>query len=116
MNLLRDALKDFDFIESLTVLQECSTRWWSLLLMLERIKRIWGPLLQVIIKGDREELMLSETDLNNIEAMIGLLKPFKEISDTLEGERYVTVSMVQSYMVLIKGYLAEKNTDLPIVK
>ena len=42
MNMLRVALKDFDFIESLTVLQECSTRWWSLLLMLQRIKRIWG--------------------------------------------------------------------------
>ena len=64
--------------------------------------------LQVIIKGDKEELMLSETDLNNIEAMIGLLKPFKEISDTLEGETYATVSMVHSYMVSIKLHLTEQ--------
>ena len=77
MNMLRVALKDFDFIESLTVLQECTTRWWSLLLMLQRIKRIWGPIVQAIIKGDRSELMLTDLDLDNIAAMIVLLKPFK---------------------------------------
>ena len=116
MNLLRDALKEFDFLPSLTVLQECSTRWWSLLLMLERIKRIWVPLLQAIIKGDKQELMLSETDLKNIDAMIDLLKPFKEISDTLEGEQYVTLSMIQSFMVIIKDYLRDKDTYLSLIK
>merc|ERR1712215_60844 len=82
MNMLRVALKEFDFIESLTVLQECTTKWWSLLLMLQRIKRIWGPIVQAIIKGDRRELMLTDLDLYKIAAMIVLLKPFKEISDT----------------------------------
>ena len=116
MNMLRVALKELDFIESLTVLQECTTRWWSLLLMLQRIKRIWGPLVQAIIRGDRSELMLTDLDLDNIDAMIVLLKPFKEISDTLEGETYVTVSMVHSYMVSIKVHLTEQKTDLPIIK
>ena len=85
MNMLHAALKESDFIESFTVLQECTTRWWSLLLMLQRIKRIWGPLVQAIIRGDKSELMLTDLDLDNIDAMIVLLKPFKEISDTLEG-------------------------------
>ena len=84
--------------------------------MLQRIKRIWVPILQVIIKGGKEELTLPDTDLKNIEAMIVLLKPFKEISDTLEGETYVTVSMVHSYMVSIKLHLTEQKTDLPIIK
>ena len=116
MNLLREALKDFDFSESLTVLQECTTRWWSLLLMLQRIKKIWGPIVQAIIKGDRSEQILTHHDLDNIAAMIVLLKPFKEISDTLEGKTYATVSMVHSYMVSIKVRLIEKDTDLPIIK
>ena len=109
MNILRVALKDSGFSESLTVLQECSTRWWSLLLMLLRIKRIWGPLVQAIIKGDKSELMLTKHDLENIDAMIDLLKPFKEISDTLEGETYVTVSMVHSYMISIKKKINRKR-------
>ena len=116
MNLLHEALNDFDISESLTVLQECTSRWWSLLLMLQRIKKIWGPIVQAIIKGDRSELMLTDLDLDNIAAMIVLLKPFKEISDTLEGETYVTVSMVHSYMVSIKVHLTEKDIDLPIIK
>ena len=76
----------------------------------------WGPLVQAIIRGDKSELMLTDLDLDNIDAMIVLLKPFKEISDTLEGETYVTVSMVHSYYVSIKGHLTEKDTDLPIMK
>ena len=76
----------------------------------------WGPLVQAIIRGDKSELMLTDLDLDNIDAMIVLLKPFKEISDTLEGETYATESMVHSYIVSIKGHLTEKDTDMPIIK
>ena len=60
--------------------------------------------------------MLSDTDIINIKDNIEFLKPFKEMSDTLEGEKYITVSMIQSFMVKIKSHLTVNPTDSPIIR
>ena len=58
MNLLRMAMKEYDFLPSLTVVQECPTRWWSMLIMLQRVIRLWLPLLSVIIQANKPELVI----------------------------------------------------------
>ena len=45
-----------------------------------------------------------------------LLKPFKEMSDTLEGEKYITVSMIQSFNVQIQKNLQTKTTDSSLIR
>ena len=87
-----------------------------MLLMLHRIIRVWRPITITIVKSEKEELMLSDPDITNIKDIIELLKPFKEMSDTLEGEKYITVSMIQSFMVKIKSHLTVNPTGSPIIR
>ena len=116
MNFLLMAMAEYDFLPSLTVVQEFPTRWWSMLLMLQRIIRLWRPITSVIDKSGKAELMLSDADITNIKDIIELLKPFKEMSDTLEGEKYITVSMIQSFNVQIQRHLQPKSTDSSLIR
>ena len=66
MNMLCMAMKDNDFLPSLTVVQECPTRWWSMLRILQRILKLWGPITITIVQAEKKELMLSDSDINYI--------------------------------------------------
>ena len=116
MNLLHMAMTNNDFLPSLTIVLECPTKWWSMLRKLKRILKLWGPITITIVRGEKKELMLSDSDIDDIKEIIELLKPFKHMSDTLEGEKYITVSMIHSFNVQIQRHLQPKSTDSSLIR
>ena len=116
MYFLRQYMEQDDFLPSLTVLQECPTRWWSMLKMLQRIVKLWTSIASTIVQAEKPDLMLSEQDIIDIKGIIALLQPFKLISETLEGEKYVTVSMIQSFIDKIQKHLQPMTCDTSLIK
>ena len=114
--MLRMHLGQDEFLPSLTVIQECPTRWWSMLKMLMRIVKLWTSLASTIVQAERPDLMLSEYDIIDIKGIIALLQPFKQISETLEGEKYVTVSMIKSFIDKIQKHLQPMAHDTSLIK
>ena len=60
--------------------------------------------------------MLSDSDIDDIKVMIELLKPFKQMSDAIKGEKYITVSMIQYFNVQTQRHLQPNSTDSSLIK
>ena len=77
------------------VVQDVQTRWWSTYSMLVRMLH----LKQYIILMVRKSLLLPTINLTNeqwmiVEDVCAILAPFKFVQKIMEGEKYVTVSLI----------------------
>ncbi|CAN0305334.1 unnamed protein product, partial [Scytosiphon promiscuus] len=83
----------------LKVIQDVETRWWSTHSCLERLVFL-KPAIQMheaeLARASRAtyQPLLSEVDWAIIELLVPLLEPFMVVQRLLEGEKYVTVSLV----------------------
>lgn len=74
-----------------------STRWWSLLKLLEVYVEQQLPLIEVLSswhKGKLKENILTQKELGEIKDMIEIIKPFQNVSENMSGEKYVTLSVI----------------------
>lgn len=86
-------------MDPLKVIQDVETRWWSTHSCLERLVFL-KPAVQMheaeLGRASRAtyQPLLSDVDWAIIELLVPLLEPFMVVQRLLEGEKYVTVSLV----------------------
>ncbi|CAH1107495.1 unnamed protein product [Psylliodes chrysocephalus] len=79
--------------EVLTLIQSVSTRWNSCLDMLERFNKL-SAIVAKILSGRRNAPdMLTSSQLNVIRELITLLAPFKQATEDISGDHYVSASL-----------------------
>jgi zinc finger BED domain-containing protein 1 (E3 SUMO-protein ligase ZBED1) len=88
------------------VIQDVVTRWWSTYAMLERLKHL-KIYIQMMV---RENLLLPTINLSNeqwmiVEDVCAILVPFKNVQQIMEGEKYVTISLIPGKSQIIKIFL-----------
>lgn len=79
----------------LDVIQDVVTRWWSTYRMLERLLYL-RPYLQLMV---RENLLHASLNLTGeqwqvVEDLCAILAPFKQVQQKMEGEKYVTITLI----------------------
>jgi len=82
---------------ALTVIQDVVTRWWSTYSMCERLLHLKNILTIMHLYGDMR-LHLTEAQWTIVADMTVLLKPFMIAQRLLEGQSYVTISLIP-YMI-----------------
>lgn len=77
----------------LTLVQSVSTRWNSLLDMLERFSTLSAIVAKILASRRNAPDMVTSSELSVIRDLIILLTPFKEATEEISGDRYVTASL-----------------------
>jgi hypothetical protein len=71
------------------------TRWWSTYSMCERLIYLQPALAAMAVDNKLpDSILLNETDWKILRQVHGLLKPFKNAQKLLEGDKYVTPSLL----------------------
>jgi hypothetical protein len=94
----------------LTVIQDVVTRWWSTFSMCERLLRLRNTLTVMHLDGDMR-LFLTESQWTVVTDLTVLLRPFMIAQRLLEGQSYVTVSLIPYMLYKIRSGLMSANTD-----
>ncbi len=94
------------------VIQDVVTRWWSTYAMLERLKFL-KIYIQMMV---RENLLLPTINLNQeqwniVEDVSSILEPFKSVQQIMEGEKYVTISLIPGMINQIRLGLARAQDN-----
>ena len=79
------------------VVQDVETRWWSTFDMVDRLLYLENPI-KLYDREDRNGGLLSETELGILRLIKHVLEPFMTAQRLLEGEKYVTVSLLVPYI------------------
>jgi hypothetical protein len=91
---LERASQDFQ-IDNLCLIQDVTTRWFSVLAMAERLVSQKDAVDKVLNdNGFCADKRLTDVEITRLETLIKLFTPLKEISDRLGGQNYVTGSVV----------------------
>ena len=70
-----------------------------------------------LIEIKKTELMPSDAEISAMETFLEVLKPIVEITETLGGERVVTISAVRPLLhKLLSIHLVERSSDSPLAK
>lgn len=108
--MLKKQQVDMDLFDY-KVINQVETRWNSMYHMLIRIKTILDPLLLTLSKIDNGPPMLTNQDVNVIDEIIAILKPFEKATDQVSGKTYITMSLViPAVSCLISDLNAFKDT------
>ncbi len=92
--------------QAVGVVIDVVTRWWSTYSMCERLIYLQAALAAMAVDGKlAESIVLNETDWKVIMQVHELLKPFKDAQKLLEGEKYVTRSLLPSAIKAIRNAL-----------
>ncbi|CAH2088684.1 unnamed protein product [Euphydryas editha] len=99
--------------EVLTLIQLVSTRWNSCLDMLEKFNKL-SAIVAKILSGRRNAPdMLTSSQLNVIRELITLLKPFKQATEDISGDHYVSASLaIPITNLLAQGLEHEKPSTI----
>jgi hypothetical protein len=95
---------------ALAVIQDVITRWWSTYSMCERLLRLRNILTVMHLDGDMR-LHLTEGQWVVVKDMVALLKPFMIAQKLLEGESYITISLIPYMLYKIRNGLMTANAD-----
>jgi Holliday junction resolvase len=92
---------------------DCVTRWGSTLTMMERLVE-QQQALRIVLANDRKvsHVFPSWQDLDVLDLVLAVLRPFKQLTDLLSGNKYVPVSIVKPLLNYIyTNNLAAKPND-----
>ena len=96
---------------ALTVIQDVMTRWWSTFSMLERLLKLKNVLTVMHLEGEMR-LFLTDAQWSIVADMTVLLKPFMIAQRLLEGQSYVTISLIPKMLYKIRSGLKIANENL----
>lgn len=96
-------------VTPLTVMADVITRWWSTYMMIKRLLMLKAFFALMALKGELEK-NLSDYHWEILRQLEILLRPFKEIQKVLEGQKYVTLSLVP-YLISVARSGLEKISD-----
>ena len=80
-------------VPALTIIQDCVTRWWSTYAMLERLLTL-KKFIIVLHSDGQITKSLSVEDWLTVEILCDVLKPFQQLQQYFEGDKYVTLSFI----------------------
>ena len=100
----------------LSLIQECSTRWWSILIMIYRILEIQEPLNAILGQKHKAGLILSPYDLERQQAVANLMARFQTFATMLGGDHYVTMSYLKEMLVKINEHIKDTTDDSQMIK
>ncbi len=88
----------------LCLIQDVATRWWSTFAMCERLLLLKLFIL-ILLPANPQIPHLTDLQWKVIEALCALLRPFMIIQKFLEGQKYVTVSLIPYLIHKIRVHL-----------
>ncbi|MCP4255822.1 MAG: hypothetical protein GY775_20965 [Candidatus Scalindua sp.] len=91
------------------LLQEVTTRWWSILLMLISIVNSNEAVTLALSKSNKIKLILSPTELKEINEIIALLQGFKDRTDQLGSEKDVTITFITPVFRYFENFILVIN-------
>lgn len=97
-------------IPALKLIMEVATRWSSTLHMIERALVLRPHLDEVLLMANKKthrDLMLFDNEWTILTECARLLRPFAEVVQMLEGQKYVTLSLVWPCISLLKEFLSD---------
>lgn len=105
---LRKVQLNNDVQRPLKFIQDVVTRWWSTYAMVERFLELLPYLEMLQMRGAllREE-MLTSLEVNELQILKRILKPFMTVQKAMEGQKYVTNSLVPYVISTIREELKE---------
>jgi len=95
---------------ALTVVQDVCTHWWSTFSMCEHLVRMKNILLVMHLEGDLR-LTLSKEQWAIVADLTALLKPFMIAQRLLEGQSYITISLIPFIIYKIRSGLTSINNN-----
>ena len=100
-----------------SMIQDVETRWNSTYNMLERICEQQASICAALVDLKRVDLMLQDSDVKIMENLVEILKPFFQITETICGENYTTVSSIKPLLHhLLNTALDPRSNDLGAIK
>ena len=85
--------------------------------MLERICEQQASICAALVDLKRVDLMLQDSDVKIMENLVEILKPFFQITETICGENYTTVSSIKPLLHhLLNTALDPRSNDLGAIK
>ena len=76
------------------IMQEMTTRWWSILAMLQSILKSWHPIIIALANSNKAHLVLEEGEQTKVKELIALLEPFKDVGEQFGKESDVTLTSI----------------------
>ena len=98
------------------VLQENHTRWWSIPLMMQSLIDNKVAITLVLADNNKSHLILTPSEIRDINLIIKLLKPFKECGEKLSSESNVTISLIIPLFDILKKHLSANAIDTTLIK
>ena len=98
------------------LMQEVTTRWWSILAMLESIHNNNDPITLALGKSDKRQLILSLTQFDRMKEIIELLKKFKIYTELFSKLDDVTITLIIPTFDMFKKLLKDKEGDSNMLK
>jgi hypothetical protein len=90
----------------LTLVQDVSTRWWSTYNMVSRLLQLKIYIRLVATEGAFKKLVdLTDYQWTVLEKITYILKPFMETQKLLEGETYITASLILNCITHLRNHL-----------
>ena len=99
------------------ILQEMTTRWWSILDMLQSILKNTHPIIIALHNCQKSNLGFTDSDLQKIKDVIALLEPFKVVGEQFSKESDVSITLIVPWFIYLKRkVLIEKPDDSQMIK
>ena len=110
-NVLRQKQRDLHYDEH-SLVQEVATRWNSSHYMVQRILKQQQPLCATLLEIRKTDLMPNDAEIIAMEAFVEVMTPLVEITETIGGGKWVTLSVVRPLLCkLTKKHLADSSDD-----
>ncbi len=93
-NILRQKQKDLHY-PALSFSQDVTTRKNSAYYMQESILKQQQPLCATLLGIRKVDFMPTDAEIKYMEIFLGVTKPFAEITESVGGEKWVTLSLVR---------------------
>ena len=91
--LLQEIQQDLE-IPMIKLIQENQTRWWSITMMMESLIKNKPAINAALLENNRTDLMITQDQFENMEAICSFLKEFRDIGTQLGQDDDVTITRV----------------------
>jgi hypothetical protein len=107
----------------LTLINDIKIRWNYTLLMINRYLELYDDVIDIVTNSTKHEKIykkhfLTEDDIDLLNCLSALLKPFYTVTQILSGDTYITIDKVLHSILYIRDKINKFNPDesVPIQK
>ena len=94
-----------------TLLQEVSTRWWSILGMLESLIENIEAVVLALQEANKVNMMIGHDEISQVKEIIVMLKLFKLVGEQLGKEKEVTITKIIPMFDYLKTKVLNYNSS-----